>query len=381
MVKAGIITHYYKSTNYGGNLQAYALAEYLRKNGVDAEQICFERVPSSGIKSRAIMALSALKKAKLALLHPKVSLNIRKRNKRISDFNRNAIAHSRRVYTKANIHEAADEYDVFITGSDQVWHPSAVCDEYLLDFVPKEKKKISYAASVATDSLSADVQSRYKKSFADYDAISVREKNATELIAPLYDGCVEHCADPVFLLSGEEWESVLPENKYKEKYVFCYFLGNNPENRKLSSEYAKKLGYTLISMPHLLGRFIPSDEADYEICEYDASPADFISLIKNAEAVFTDSFHASAFSVIYRKNFFVLPRSKGENAMSSRIYSLLGSVGAEERFCDTREKQTLSYVLENEKNGYYSEDAELDALICRSKEYLKINVRGSNDEQ
>ena len=177
-MKIAIITHYYRSTNYGGNLQAYALCKFLNDNGYETEQISYCRGETKNTIKR--IALRTIKEPIKVLLNAKnnifeVGLVLR-RNKAVRKFNKELIPHSRE-YTDTTIQESVRNYDVFITGSDQVWHPNAVTPAYRLDFVPKTKTKMSYAASIAMDSLEDKEIKVLANSLSTYTAISLRESN------------------------------------------------------------------------------------------------------------------------------------------------------------------------------------------------------------
>ena len=189
-MKIGIITHYYKSKNYGGNLQAYALCEFLNKNH-DAEQICLQYTRKKRVKKSLITFMKkglakCIKKLKMLVNHGKLQKMhqlLEERNNRFEAFN-NSIKHSKVVYDEETIKQASLEYDFFVTGSDQVWHPAAVNDAYLLSFV-QGKPKISYAASLSVNSLSKEHQDMFGLALKDYSAISVREENAIEILNQL----------------------------------------------------------------------------------------------------------------------------------------------------------------------------------------------------
>lgn len=347
-MKIGIVTHYYKSINYGGNLQAYALCRKLGEE-YDVEQIAID-VKTKKIKEKVFTKngfLNILKEAKRQFGNFINFINLKKdkklakglqlRRHAISQFNQEEIPHSKIVYTLDKIHEANNDYEVFITGSDQVWHPKAWNTAYRLDFVDKKKLKFSYAASIARSSLNNKEKDILKESLKNFDAISVRENEAVNIIAPISPVQVHWVLDPVFLLTQKEWDDICSERQVKEEYIFCYFLGESQESRFIAKEYAKRCNLKLITIPYLLGKF---RKCDYDFGDeklYEVSPKEFISLIKHSKAVFTDSFHALAFSIIYRKNFYVFNRSDSKN-MSSRITSMLSIIGAEDRLIEDKEK-------------------------------------------
>ena len=321
MKQIGIITHYYGSKNYGGVLQSYALCQFLKNQGFDAEQIQFDKDKGESIKRRLGKAYRYTLSIPRRIKYRRLYKEIRGREVKFAAFRDGAICHSKEVFTQDSLNRLAKEYQLYITGSDQVWHPNAVCDAYLLDFGIEGIKKMSYAASIAKDTLSAEESRRYKKAFKDYAAISVREKSAVELLRPITPVEIQWVVDPVFLLRREEWKSLVGSKCDSERYALCYFLGNDSTERKIAKEYAKCKNLKLKVMPFLNGE-ISEDDLDYgDERIINASPSEFVQLIQNAEIVFTDSFHATAFSLLFERQFYVFERSF-QSSMGSRIESL-----------------------------------------------------------
>lgn len=366
-MKIGIVTHYYKSENYGGNLQAYALCKVLNDMGHEAEQISLDKKKDKGL----YLKFKELGKKILLSLKRNRKL-VKARSLAFRGFNQEIIPHSI-AYSEKSIRECVQNYDAFITGSDQVWNPRDVCDAYLLRFAPSDKIKLSYAASIARNQLSQEIQERYKRALLDYKAISVRENEAVPLIAPLTDKDVRVVLDPTLLLTKEDWLSMAEPSGIKEDYLFCYFLGNNERSRKLAEEYAKKNNLKIVTLPHLIGKRRKCDDnfGDYKL--YDVSPQRLIGLINEAKCVFTDSFHATVFSIICQKEYFVFHRS-ALKTMSSRIYTLTSLFGTKERFCDCESKESIGYIESLDKIDYSCERESYIKLREESIGFLKGNL-------
>lgn len=366
-MKIGVITHYYKSENYGGNLQAYALCKVLNNMGYEAEQICLDRNKGLPLLRAMKVRLSRIKNG----LDLRAKAKLKQRKKAFQGFNLGVIPHSDCVYTEKTIYACADKYDAFITGSDQVWHPYAVCDPYLLKFAPSNKIKMSYAASVACSSLTNEQKSRYKEAMKDYKAISVREKDAVSLLEGVTPFKVEMVLDPTLLLSRKDWEGLEEKAEIKEKYLFCYFLGGDIKQRRLACEYAKRNGLRVVTLPHLLGKYRGCDKDFGDLKLYEVSPNKLISLVKNAECVFTDSFHITVFSSIFEKKHFIFER-EGHKGMGSRIYTLTQTFKTEALFCDTEEKTSIEYIESVDKFEIYKGDYEAEKE--KSIAFLKENL-------
>ncbi len=398
MKKIGIITHYYKSVNYGGNLQAYALCKALSSMGYDAEQICFivtklrkdnffkrlKRMLSRGL-FRFFSNLFVHVKLKFrALIHKKrdhdvdvkYQVSLRKREA-FEYFNSKMIPHSENVYYADTIQECVDNYDVFITGSDQVWNLRSYTPAYFLNFIPSGKKKISYAASVSLDSLSKHEQEIIREHIRDFSAISVREKNALDLIAPLTEKSVHFVLDPTLLISAEEWDEISTECNIDGDYVFCYFLsGQNEKSRELARMFSNEKGLKIVNIQHAGVGIHMCDVNFGDVQLFDATPQQWLSLIKNAKYVFTDSFHAVVFAQLFKTQYFVFNRDSN-GYMNSRIYSICELFSTPERFC-TADRENLDYLLNVPDLVFDKENQLLEDLRRSSKQFLIKSLEESD---
>lgn len=373
MKQIGIITHYYGSKNYGGVLQSYALCQFLKNQGFDAEQIQFDKDKGESIKRRLGKAYRYTLSIPRRIKYRRLYKEIRGREAKFAAFRDGAICHSKEVFTQDSLNRLAKEYQLYITGSDQVWHPNAVCDAYLLDFGIDGIKKMSYAASIAKDTLSAEESGRYKKAFKDYAAISVREKSAVELLRPITPVEIQWVVDPVFLLRREEWKSLVGSKCDSERYALCYFLGNDSTERKIAKEYAKCKNLKLKVMPFLNGE-ISEDDLDYgDERIINASPSEFVQLIQNAEIVFTDSFHATAFSLLFERQFYVFDRSF-QSSMGSRIESLTELFSVQDHYCNIPNRTTFDYIYETASIDYSKKFTAFETMRKSSISYLLGNI-------
>lgn len=363
--KIGILTHYYRSANYGGILQSYALCKFLNDHGAEAKQVCYDssvkrNPPLKKLKLWAWRCLAFCKGA----AHPAAQAKINRRKKAFVDF-RERIPHTDAVYTYRNIREANSLFDAFVTGSDQVWHPSVINEGYLLSF--STKPRFSYAASVACDTIPSDRLPRYQEALASFSAVSVRERTAQTLL-PV---SAELVLDPVFLLSESEWEQTASKRLIDEDYVFCYFLGDSAEDRAAAAAFAKARNLKLACIPYLKDHYRACDNgfADYTPC--DVSPNDFLSLILHSAYVFTDSFHAICFSFLFRKQFFVFTRKTKANS-GTRISDILLTLDLEDRYFE-RPSDVLSASQEID---YDEPRPVLEALKQRSVCFVKSMLEG-----
>lgn len=393
--KVGIITHYYKSQNYGGNLQAYALCRVIRKLGVEtAEQISYDTY--GGDKSNGNVYLPNLRSilnfpvrvVRHFIFKLRYFITVRQdipyknlfmqRTKAISSFNINQIPHSAVCYNRTTIDGADGKYDIYITGSDQVWNPLAMQPAYLLDFVKSGAPKISYAASLSCDKLSVNQLNQFKLSLSSFTGVSIREKNSVVLIRDVSPVPVEVVLDPTLLLTKDDWNEICSPPVVEWEYIFCYFLGDRTDCRKVATEFSQKNGLKIITLPHLLGHFRRCDKSFGDEHLYDVSPGQFLSLIRNASYIFTDSFHAVVFSAIYHKEYYVFKRG-GPCSMESRIYSLVSLLGSDDHFCDKKDKVCLGYIDRLPPLNYARFEEKMTESRQSSLKYLKKNIEGTGE--
>ena len=346
--RVGIISLFHENINYGGVLQAYALRKVIADMGYVCEQIRYDRTPqnipyeslskkilhlakthlATAIQNRKI--LQFIKKGfqhvfstAVSIIFGKLYRNKRKaeRRKNFKEFSRKYVPSSK-IYNEKTIAQAANEYDIFVTGSDQVWNPSWYSAASFLPFAPDNKPKIAYAASVGVDNLTEEQYAFMQPMIQRLDYISVREENAVSLLQDMTDKKIEWVLDPTLLLSAEEWNEVAAENPVKEPYVFAYILGDRKDNQKCAEDFAKKKGLKLVTFPFTASGSIR--QAFFGDIHSYGGPDVWLSLIRDAEYVITDSFHAVVFSIVYRKQFVVLRRSEDweKGSMNSRMYSL-----------------------------------------------------------
>lgn len=369
-MKIGIVTMYNNNFNYGGNLQAYALCRLCNEMGYEAYQIDYRN--SSIIR----FTLSSAKQFVLSL--GEKNKNIENRKRIIKSFNR-TIPHSK-VYYKNTIQKANKEYDCFIAGSDQIWNPKWINQAFSLSFCDNTKYKFSYAASIGRTEINSAEKNIFLQFLKNYDGVSVREKNSVSLLADLSPVQPQWVLDPTFLLSKEDWDSVCDNSLLRNKYIFCYFLRDDIGIRNIAEEYAKYYNLKIVTLPFLSNTYRMCDDGfgDYQF--FEVSPYDFVSLIKNSECVFTDSFHAVAFSCIYQKQFYVINDSK-MGAMGDRINTLLCIFKSEDHFLLSDAQKNFDYINELPKIPYEKYQNKFDEIKNQSLFFLKANLERANEQR
>lgn len=217
----------------------------------------------------------------------------------------------------------AGEYDLFSTGSDQVWNPGYMVyneDWYLLEFCRPEQR-IALAASIGVDRVKPRSGRRIARAVAEFRGLSVREGRAAEIIAESGGPRATVVCDPTLVLAAEEWRAIADDCLTPvAPYVFTYLLGGVGGEASDALREVTRGG--CVSVVPLTDRQKPG--------EPDAGPAEFISLIDNAAHVVTDSFHAAVFSSILHTPLTIVHREGGAS-MFSRLEQLSQTLGIEEK--------------------------------------------------
>lgn len=347
MKRVGIITHYYNNENMGGLLQAYAMVEIVKKLGYHAEQICYDREkldPQGRKLQRRLRIVRLLESGPGNLLRMAASLykrqvgkgktgNIRKelqiQKEKFKEFE-SAIQHSELIYYAEGIEQTNQLYDIFICGSDQIWNPHWMAHSaYYLTFAEKEKRKISYAASMGKNCVTRVEEKILKERLMKLDAVSVREESLKRLIEEEMDLKCVKAADPTLILDADQWRRIARVYSVEKQYLFCYFLGDCSWQRKLAVSLAKEQKLEVVSLSYIQNTVRKSDRCLTGIKCYDAGPGEFVSLIEHAQYVLSDSFHAIAFSLNFHKQLIAFNRDglSGKHTMNSRIHDLLEDFG------------------------------------------------------
>lgn len=382
MKKVGLVCNYYM-LNYGSLLQCYATQKAIENMGHGVEAIQFENIPTDKAKKQLFLRLK-LKQ----MFKPKAVL---KKLERMKNTNSNQFYNDLRTIRKNRFHDFIDEklclskpydsleqvqgnvgnYDVIALGSDQLLCPKDIIFGYhTLEFVPEDIKKISYAASFGLSKLPGSVVKKARRDLKRFDDFAAREVAGAGIYKELTGKEVPVVVDPTLLLESEQWKEVAGKTPIIEgNYIFCYFIGDNSEHRKMAEALKKKTGLKIVTIRHI-DDYIEADEKFGNIAVNDAGPKEFINMIVNAKYVLSDSFHATIFSTMMHKQFCVFNRfavgSKGST--NSRLDSLLGKLGTEER--RVSESKEMLEIIDNQVD-WNRVDNILKTWIEESKDYLK----------
>lgn len=323
-MKVGILT-FHRAHNYGAVLQCYALSETLKTLGHDVEVIDY--LPKQFAIEYSLYPFRLLKGrqklTQLAKLICVLDLKL-KRRKGFNDFIKLL------PLTKAKYNDDClpnDYYDYIIFGSDQIWNPLLTNKKdkvFCGDFEKKGAKFISYAASASPKVLTMEYENYYRGIIDRFDRISTRENSLTYYLNAIRHGVSQVVLDPVFLLSKEEWSKIAIKPIERE-YVLIYTVPQHSHIRIIANKIAQERGLKVIEIRPTVNMSRKGG------IKQTVSPREFLGYIMDADYIVTTSFHGTAFSIIFQRQFVTLSINK---QLDDRACNLLKVLGLENRLVD-----------------------------------------------
>lgn len=348
---------YTGAPNYGSILQSYALYKYLSGNGFDIEIIDYRPLFRKNWDTKYPANNYKLKddyRAKLNYSFNTVSCAIR--YDKFQKFIKNNIKKSNVKYSYKDFD--TDKYDCYIMGSDTIWNirqTKGFERAFFGDF-DCIKKCIAYAPSFGEAIYSDDEINTFRKLISKFSAVSVREKINMRAFER---NEVFEALDPTLLLGAKDYDRFAIAPKINGKYIVIYAQQNNNAVMSLVKRIAKKEKLKVIEVSwEFMNRYRYG-----HIMKYNSGIEEWLGLIKNAEYVFTNSFHGVAFSIIYRKEFYAYTRTDAK----AKIATVCDKLGICERMLCT-DKGTIK--LSDKPIDYDAVYEKLDFFRYESEEFL-----------
>lgn len=314
-MKIGILT-FHCAENFGAVLQAYALQTFLEEKGHEVQIIdyCPNYICDKYAYFDEYFKTSYKKSKKLffkLLIYNLLTFSDKKKRKKVfRDFRNNYFKltdKSYMTYEELNENIKELEFQAIVCGSDQIWNPN-VCEGldsvYFADFQDFLGKKISYAASIG-QAIDRRYWKEYQKYVGSLDYVSVREANCKENLKNIRSD-IQVVPDPVFLVEKVTWENLIERCPQRGRYILIYLLEESEQAYQLAERLSSENNIKVIQI--VINKKVLSKKRNFEIYA-SCSPIEFISFIKNAEFIVTNSFHATAFSIIFEKEFCVVRHS------------------------------------------------------------------------
>lgn len=365
MKKIGILT-FHKSINYGSVLQAWALRNVLndyKTHIIDYEPDAYRGMYALCSKKRGI-------KSNINRLLNCVS--IKRQINNFSDF-RNTYLNCTEPYDSKTLSaDSLNGFDAVVTGSDQIWnvHAKDADNAYFIPF-KIAAKKIAYACSVNNMDFSEERCDEKLKSFIlDYDFVSIREASGAQKVSKFINNQkkVYTMLDPTLLNSKEAFDTITSKRIVNKPYIFLYNVWSGMNAVNAAKAISKITGlpvYTAMMNPEKK-QILKIEMSGIKVETRHTAPEDFLSLIKYAEMVVTDSFHGTAFSLIFEKKFVCIndKKSNGQFKNDERIMNILGIVGLLDRYITMEDIPNFEFIREIDYT-VVTEKRMKEAAICR----------------
>lgn len=359
MKTLGIIT-IHKIHNYGSVLQAYALQQVCQELGYHVEIIDYT-FPNSFQFGNKYQILGDTQPNEPLWIKILFAISLKKQHNGIDLFVKNYLHLSQKSYKSPDaLMDDPPHFDVYLTGSDQVWSPRHTNGDptFLLQFAPKDRIKIAYAASIGSNYIPKELRQRYRELLVRYQSISVRESSGKSIIRDLIGKESQVVLDPTLLLTKDEWNRIAkPERLVKGPYILCYFLNYSfnafPYVDELARRIQRQTGYQLVMVarpPH----YFTLTKTIYKI---GASPEEFLALVRDAELVLTTSFHGTAFAVNYGRPVYTVVKDRESD--DSRQMQLMKSLGLQDNILTLKDDLPSA---ENSQYDYVREQQQLEKL-------------------
>lgn len=371
-MRIGIMTFWESQDNYGQILQCYALQKFLQNKGHDAFLIRYRK------KIEPISLLKRICALMVDLIRKPDYFHQRKMMKRFKELNDIQVQENKKhprffdsfkgkniratpvVYNQHDLYGTPPDAEVFIAGSDQIW--STPDDGFFLSFVPNNKIKIAYAAS----GLPRSAGKEFIPLMSNFDIITVREDITVDICTKLGIDNVQVVPDPTLLLTGDDYSFDQDNSENKASvtpYVFIYMLGN-------STSYDIEEIYSWAKSKNLDVKLVASNGYCDGHTKCYPKIEDWISLIRNAKYIFTNSFHGMVFSILLHKQFMVIPLSNEFGGMNARLTTTLGSIGLESRILNSSLDMIDSEINYREVDNILTEQRNF--ISNRFDEWLNI---------
>ncbi len=335
-MKIGTLTTH-RAENYGAVLQAYALSTYLGKKAECEILNYYPEYMERHYHSRK--KITGVKSLINFVFQSAFAAQRKRRSRRFAEFREQHMRLSPLYRTYDELAEVSKNYAALVAGSDQIWNPDihGFDEAFFLTFCEERVQKNGYAPSFGVASLTPEVAEEVKRRCNGFNRLAFREESGVRIAREVLGRDCPSVLDPVFLLSADAWRSLEKPVAPQGKYVLCYFLSDPRGSVDAMCKRFQKEGYTIYSIG-----FSARDLTNNAKKVYDLGPSEFLSYIDHASYILTDSFHATAFSLLFGKNFYT--RTDGANAKrADRVVSLLKTAGLPERTYADAQAATLPF--------------------------------------
>ncbi|MGI6006459.1 MAG: polysaccharide pyruvyl transferase family protein [Ruminococcus sp.] len=375
-MKIGIVT-FHSAHNYGAVLQAWSLQEYLKQQGHQVEIVnlrlpvidnLYQLVGKTNKKvcfSEGINRLINSSYYRLRCLSARIKTPAKyEKFHKFEHFINHVLPVTRKFNSYLELVQANLKYDALIAGSDQIWNGKMMKDinpAYFLQFGNKDALRISYAASIGTETIPPQFRLMFQRYLRELDSISIREKKAKAEIESLTDQPVDLVADPTFLLKAEDFDRLARKPKVRGKYIYVHNVHLKRVDESLNSvasEMSRRLNLPIV---HNWSKKVYENEKGH----FTGGVEEFLGYVREAEYVITNSFHCTAFALIYKRDFITVPHFSNPD----RMRNLLAELDLSDHLIDHGSK--IPKNLKDLTIDYDKVEGKRDVMRTHARQFLE----------
>lgn len=390
-VRVGLMNFHF-AHNYGAVLQCLALRDALQSLGLAVEVIDYEPysllqydlpypspIRSAYWRYRRLSQLPRMKRGYQTLRWMVCTVfsyrhapQRRMLRKAFSPFVAKHLQLSARYGNLSRLRRASHPYAVFVCGSDQLWNPETtggIDPAYYLDFGDPSAKRIAYAVSPC----GLDVR-KHRDALAPwlsaFHAISLRENEKKDDLQTVYGGEIKVCVDPTLLPAPEAYQPYEEPIADHAPYILTYAFGETSVRDWIPD--VLETVRTALQYPVIDVSFETIGWKSPVTRRFAVTPGQFLTYCRNAVYVVTNSFHGTAFSILYQRDFTCVAKKGTECRMRELLERL-----------NLRNRLMLEKVdpIDTSAVDYRAVDSRLSALRVEGLDFLRrsIGMRGEGE--
>lgn len=365
MKKISIIT-ILDNYNFGTYLQAFAIAYKIEQLGMKAEIVSYCR-PGLSVWEHYLRSLKSTRNPLKWMARTIYAIKEHRLRTKDLKFVSQYLSPTR-YHSHQELQANPPLADVYMTGSDQVWNSyynHGIDPSFYLEYAPKDKKRVSYAASIGMKEIPMDEQKEMHNLLSKYNNITIREESAKDLLESIgiQSSKVHTVIDPTLLLNKKEWSRFIENRLVNEPYLLVYSVeprDKNIEVSKIAQNIATTKGLKVVGVYYGgTSSRIPGCDKNF----FRTTPDIFLSLMYHADFVVVSSFHGTAFSINFRKEFITVSPDR----FNSRITNILNICNLQSRIIHNASE----YNHQIQSINYNEVEQLLNAEVKKSTSILK----------
>lgn len=360
---------YDHTINYGSLFQAFALQSAIESIDISGEKCEYQLIPIRKFTDWPDNCRSARKKRHINIISSIIRFGIYFHRLQFKEFEKQKV-HFADVTNMKSLPSLNQKADAFVCGSDVIWnsHFNFYLPAFFLDFA--NKYKFSYAASFGKATINNREIAQIQSFLPLFNDLSCRERTGQDIIEKYTGRKAMVVADPVLLLDSFFWNSIAGEKHKSRKFIFIYITHNNPVIKKFLNILVHQTKLKVIYASYGPKQAIQSGKIQIQ------KPDKWLRLIRDAEYVVTNSFHATVFCTLFHKKFFTVVQGGKDKGINVRMNDFLQMIGLEDRLFSS-----VPEILDLDEIDYRTADREIMKMREESMIFLRKNLEAAYQQR